>query len=554
MKTMSTIAAVLLLTVMAAGAAAKTADEYIEEAQALVKAGQNAEALALMEEAAAEYPEDSDVMAYYGMYTGMGAGNTSDFMEAGRLMTLSFQRLDRAVELGPGNPTAYLLRGIMGIKVPDFLGRLPAGIKDLEKAEELYSKAEGEEAAEGRVTALTMLAEGYGKAGDIAGQRKALEALIEAAPETDAAKAAAEKLASLPEAPEGEEAPSVFDLIEGDSEKVAGIKKSLKESPENASLVLALGKAYYDEGSYARARDVLKRYTEISEDDVEGWMLLAMSYGRIAETGYDEHIYDDTNYMSNLAFEATAAIEKAAELDPDDYEIRLAKGIWGIQMPFFLGKHEEAAKDLEALLKTDAPDSIKAEAMYHLGVARQREGMRYWIDIAKKFPDSEAAKMAYEGMRPHIERIDPADYEKPFVEIDFVLGFEDELAPQIAVWIEDDEENYVRTIYVSGFAGYVKEKQVTLPVWSAMSEYRMDTDAVTSASINVGHHVYTWDLTDYEGNRVKKGDYKVRVEGSWWPSMKYQNVEAMVTAGGKQNEAVVEEGVYIPFLKVIYHR
>jgi hypothetical protein len=154
-------------------------------------------------------------------------------------------------------------------------------------------------------------------------------------------------------------------------------------------------------------------------------------------------------------------------------------------------------------------------------------------------------------MRPRVARIDEGELDTPCVKIDFILGFQDELAPQTAVWIEDENENHIVTIYVSGFAGYVKEKQVTLPLWAAITGFE-GIDGVTSASIDIGHHVYIWDLKDYNGNKVKKGKYKVRVETSHWPSNLYQNVEAVIEVGKKENSVRVEEGDFIPFFEVTY--
>lgn len=102
--------------------------------------------------------------------------------------------------------------------------------------------------------------------------------------------------------------------------------------------------------------------------------------------------------------------------------------------------------------------------------------------------------------------------------IDFILGFGDELAPQTAVWIEDAQGTYVKTVYVSGFSGYVKEVQVTLPKWAKSSEFQ-GVDAVTSVSIDCGGHQYVWDMTDWSGKPVKPGSYTVCIEISFRPSM-----------------------------------
>lgn len=550
MRYLALLLAVLFL--IPSPAEAKEAAEYIAEAQKLQQSGQAAEAVALLHEAAEEHPEDSDVHAYLGLYTGMGAGSATDYMEAGRLMTVSFQLLDRAVELGPENPTAYLLRGIMGIKVPGFLGRLDSGIADLKKAVKLYSAAPPGEAGESLVTSWTMLAEAYAAKGDVAGQREALENIIKLAGGSPAAEAAEKKLAGLPSA---EKKPAIDKEIvhpsQEDGSDISSIKKALQNDPGNTELLLNLGRAYYDAGSFRKARTVLKQYVELDETSAEAYKLLSLSIARMAENGYDENIYEDTDYMSGVAFEAMNNMDKAVSLAPNDLELRLTRGIFGIMFPFFLGKYDQGIADLEMVVAGAADEPDRAQALYYLGYGYRRKALQYWIKAAKDYPGTEAAKMVMNDMRPPLAHFDPSQHEAPYVKIDFILGFQDELAPQTAVWIEDEKGGYVKTIYVSGFAGHAKEKQIDLPKWAMSSDFK-GVDAVTSASIDVGHYIYVWDMTDYEGKKVEEGAYKVKVETHYWPTMKYQIAEAAIKAAEKDDASLVEEGDYIPRLEVSY--
>ena len=109
----------------------------------------------------------------------------------------------------------------------------------------------------------------------------------------------------------------------------------------------------------------------------------------------------------------------------------------------------------------------------------------------------------------------------------------------------------MKTIYVSGFSGHAKEREVRLPKWANSSKF-VDVDAVTGASINVGHHIYVWDLKDSLGRRVTAGEYVVKVEVAYWPSMQYQLVSAAVTFGEKGDQIIVEQGKFVPYLKVNY--
>ena len=159
--------------------------------------------------------------------------------------------------------------------------------------------------------------------------------------------------------------------------------------------------------------------------------------------------------------------------------------------------------------------------------------------------------MALDGMLPSAQRFDTSRYSRPSVVVDFLLGFRDELPPQTAVWIETEKGKFVRTLYASGFSGFAKEVQVVLPVWASTSKF-VDADAITGASIDVGEHMYAWDLMDMSGEKVAPGTYVVKVETHYWPSMKYQMVEGEVEIGDKETRVIVQEGDFLPYLRLTY--
>jgi tetratricopeptide (TPR) repeat protein len=402
------------------------------------------------------------------------------------------------------------------------------------------------------VAGLTNLADGYAKNGDTAGQKKALEKIIVVAPGSEAAEAAKKQLEGLGEVEEKPEIDTgLFEPKEGDSEKVLALKGSLAKDHSDPSLFLQLGTAYYEEESFDNAREILKVYTSVDKENAEAFKMLAFSTAHAAEQGYDESIYENTDTRSNLAFEVMNAFDKAVDVSPDDTELRLTRGTFGLLMPFFLGKHDQSVADLEIVVESEASDEMKAEALYYLGYAREREALRNYIQLAQNYPNSEGARLAFDRMKPHVARLDESELETPCVKIDFILGFQDELAPQTAVWIEDENENHIVTLYVSGFAGHVRERQITLPLWAAITGFE-GIDGVTSASIDIGHYIFVWDLKDHNGEKVKKGKYRVRVETSHWPTNLYQNVEAIIEIGKKGNTVRVEEGDFIPFFEVTY--
>ena len=537
----------------ASAQAPKTAAQLISDAQALANGGKLADAIAILQQAAKDNPQSSDVYAYLGMYTGRSAGQVAakDFMGAGRLSAEAFAYLDKAVALGPENPTAYLYRGIMGVNVPPFLGKLPGAIADLKKVIAIHDKTPAAVPQDMLVTAYSMLAQGYDKSTDPADARATYEAIVKLFPGTDAAKDAQTKLATLaPAAPK--EKPLAFAPKPGDPETIAAVKARIAADPSNVALELDLARALVQAQRFDEARDVLHSYNEVNPSNVEAYRLLFQAVEGMVRKGYDARIAEDTRFRTNLAFEAMNSIEKVVELDPSDMEARLTRGAAGITMPFFVGKFDQGVADLEYVLANTKSNADSAQAMYWLGAARERQAMRFWLDVATKFPNTEAARLAFASMKPSITHFDPGKAPKPVVSIDFVEGFRDQLAPQTAIWIEDAAGVHVKTVYVSGFAGNVKGKQVTLPVWAATSKFA-GADAVTSASIDVGHYIYTWDCKGLDGKLVKPGTYTVKVEVCHWPSMKYQLAETPIAIGKKEETARVEEGNYIPSLVVTYY-
>jgi tetratricopeptide (TPR) repeat protein len=312
-----------------------------------------------------------------------------------------------------------------------------------------------------------------------------------------------------------------------------------------------LGKTHFEAKQYEEAKKALKEAIKIDESNVEAYKFLALTLREIFAKGYDKKIYENADYHSNLAFEAYRALDKAVRLAPEDGEIRLLRGIAGVEMPFFVHKLEQGIDDLNRVLRSDVSDSTKAEVLHWLGKAYQKKAMNYWIKVASKDPNSKESKAIFDRMRPAAKRFDLSQYQPPVLAIDFILGFQDELEPQTAVWIEDRDGNFVKTIYVSGFSGHAKEREVRLPKWANSSKF-VDVDAVTGASINVGHHIYVWDLKDSLGRRVTAGEYVVKVEVAYWPSKQYQLVSAAFTFGEKGDRIIVEQGKFIPYLKVNY--
>ena len=528
----------------------QTLDEFINKAEKLYQSGDLKQAAKVMDEAIQKFPDNSSAHSYLGLYRGMQAGQTQNYVEAGQLIGIGYDMLNKAIELDPNNPIARFHRGLMGVKVPPFMGKLDEGIQDLEFLEKLHKESPDKLSSDLMARAYDLLGEGYQKKQDNEKAIAAWKKAVAMAPGTDLAKNAEKRISEMTQPKKVEKVEEVEQKTYTQQD-VQQLEQKVKADPENSALLTQLGKSYNDTRQFEKAEKVLKKAIEKDSTNVDAYKFLIESLGHLAEKGYDKRIYNDTDLRSKLAFEVAEYAEKAVKIAPNDPELRLLRGSIDVTMPFFVGKLEQGIADLKFVTENDVSKDLKAEALFWLGYAHQKKATTYWIKVVTDYSKTDASQLAFQTMRPAVQHFDPAKYKAPFLAIDFVLGFRDELPPQTAVWIEDKDGKFVKTVYASGFSGFAKEKQANLSDWADASDFT-DADAVTAASIDVGHHIYTWDLKDYKGNQVKAGDLVVRVEVAYWPSMEYQSTSANVKSGKQNSRVVIEEGNLIPYLEVRY--
>ena len=91
---------------------------------------------------------------------------------------------------------------------------------------------------------------------------------------------------------------------------------------------------------------------------------------------------------------------------------------------------------------------------------------------------------------------------------------------QWAVWIEDSEENMVKTLFVTRFTadgGYIPRPSC-MPLWVNKAQpdsLQQETiDAFTGATPASGLQSYLWDLTDADGTTVDAGTYILMIEAT----------------------------------------
>lgn len=530
---------------------AKPLDEYLKEAKTYQESGQTNQAIAMMERAIDEHPESSKAYGYLGDLIGEKVQKTKEYGEIFLAIEYAFAMWDKAIELDEKNYEARFTRGAWGVSVPKFAGRLEGGVNDLEYMTQVLQYAPGEEAQQHLVSAYNYLGSGYQKLGKLEKAEKVFQKAIEKAPETEHAETAQRNLKRIAafkkwHAEQGK-------LRGPESSEITSLKQQVEEEPSNVKLLTELGNAYLDDERYDEAETIFRRVIHQDSSNIAACKLLALTLVELNTRGYDPRIALDTDFRTDLSFELMLVLDKAVNLKPEDIELRLLRGVSAVQMPFFVGRLDQGIDDLTMVIESAADDATKAEAIYHLGLAHQKKAMTYWIKVVLDNASSDATQQVFDALRPQVDRVDLSQHQRPYVVIDFVLGFKDELAPQSAVWVEDKDGNFIKTVYVSGFSGYAKEKQINLPIWARSSKF-IDVDAVTGASIDLGHHIYIWDLKDYSGKKVKSGEYVLKVEVAYWPSMQYQRVEVPLKVGKKDRQVVIKEGNLIPYLEAKYLR
>lgn len=115
---------------------------------------------------------------------------------------------------------------------------------------------------------------------------------------------------------------------------------------------------------------------------------------------------------------------------------------------------------------------------------------------------------------------------------------------QMAVWIEDSQGKFVKTLFVTRFTGKggYERRPECLPLWRAAAGLEgpptAAVDAVTGATPQPGRHSLVWDCTDREGKAVPAGKYVYKVEGTlFWTKEVLWTGEITVGAAADQSRA-----------------
>jgi tetratricopeptide (TPR) repeat protein len=523
----------------------RSLDDYIQEAQVYFDAKDIEQAIATMERAVKEHPKSSVAYAKLGDYISETGKRWVDILV---VLPRALAMWDTAIALDPENLDARYNRGSWGVYVPQSLGQLEKAINDLEYVVAALDTSVDPAAKERFISALSDLAGGYRKHWEFDKAKAIYARIIDLAPDTKDALYAHTLIEDIIRFQNW--------LYERDRQKVPDspeiieLRAFVDKHQRDVEKMFALGNAYLEANKDEEAARIFEKAVAADPGNIKAYKMLAFALKRIYDRGYDPWVSMDHNYLVDAVYKILSVLDKAISIAPDDMELRLMRGQDGITVFFFPGRHAQAIEDLQMIIDSNASDAIKSAARYELGRAHEKEAMISWLKMMSEAPDTPVVDSIREAMHAAVPQVDLSKYARPVVIIDFIMGFRDERAPQTAVWVETKEGTFVKSIYVSGFTGYARAKNI-LPQWRASSDF-FDVDAVTGASIDMGHHVFAWDLKNALGEKVKSGEYKIKIEVTFWPSMQYQCVEALITAGKKEDLIVVKEGNLIPYLKVHY--
>ena len=137
------------------------------------------------------------------------------------------------------------------------------------------------------------------------------------------------------------------------------------------------------------------------------------------------------------------------------------------------------------------------------------------------------------------------------VKIRYFLHLQPRMASnQIAVWIEDEDGNYIKTVFATRYTaqGGYDHRPLSLPHWREASDWDNAShhyvDAVSAATPLSGNHTAVWDCTDDQGLPVSPGTYVYKVEGNiFWENMVIWSGQISIGETPDSSEAEPE---YIP--------
>jgi len=158
-------------------------------------------------------------------------------------------------------------------------------------------------------------------------------------------------------------------------------------------------------------------------------------------------------------------------------------------------------------------------------------------------PNQNVSQLAAQNSEPQTTvTVDPA------AEISFTFTRQSGAASnQYAVWIEDAQGQYVKTLFATRWTanGGFKNRPTSIPLWVKQSKLntmpKTQIDAISGATPSTGSVTYKWDGTDFNGAAAADGDYVLILEGTLrWENQAYYRAPIALGSGAAAVSASVE--------------
>ena len=118
---------------------------------------------------------------------------------------------------------------------------------------------------------------------------------------------------------------------------------------------------------------------------------------------------------------------------------------------------------------------------------------------------------------------------------------------QFAVWIEDTQGKYIKTLYSTKYTanGGWKRRETSIPVWVRQSGISGMTnaqiDVISGATPKTGTLTYIWDGADSKGAAVPAGNYVIVLEATLrWENQVYYRAPILLGQGPAEAKVNVE--------------
>lgn len=163
--------------------------------------------------------------------------------------------------------------------------------------------------------------------------------------------------------------------------KVKALEKALDRDPEDYETLKGLGIAYHikaaqdAKGYAAKAVEILSRAHEMVPGDNETLCYLGSATTIMAQTTW--------NPMRKMSYvnKGMELMDRAVEKDPDNYSVRVTRGLNARRLPAFLERESIALEDFEHLARllkndADADMSLKRRVYKNLSEIYYRSGKK----------------------------------------------------------------------------------------------------------------------------------------------------------------------------------